>query len=197
MSGLEQAYILGWFAAQCRNTTFTCFVPDDVPYRHHISPPHQGLYCLYICIVVEGHWMIYMCVTTTWVSNHSVSFCFLVSGSPLFYFSLIFLCTWNVCNLIIIISSLNFVQIDFKILTMEKFLILMEILYLLLVSLLLRGVRMDTNLKRLHLMNFSIQIMLGDCWLGRLLHSHCAQWKGTRQWRLLQFHCSWLFLPSF
>ncbi len=60
-------------------------------------------------------------------------------------------------------SSLNSVQIDFKILAMEKFSILLEILYLLLVSLLLRGVRMDTNLKRLHLMNFSIQIMLGDC----------------------------------
>jgi hypothetical protein len=44
MGGLEQACILGWFAAQCRNKTFTCFVPDDVPYRHHISPPHQGLY---------------------------------------------------------------------------------------------------------------------------------------------------------
>ncbi len=41
---------------------------------------------LYICIVVEGHWMIYVCVTATQVSNHSVSFCFLVSGSPLFLF---------------------------------------------------------------------------------------------------------------
>jgi hypothetical protein len=40
---------------------------------------------LYTCRVVKGHW-IYKCVTTTHVSNHSVSFCFLVSGSPLFNF---------------------------------------------------------------------------------------------------------------
>jgi hypothetical protein len=63
----------------------------------------------------------------------------------------------------LLLSSLKSIQIDFKILTMEKFSIFMEILYLLLVSLLLRGVRMDKNLKRLHLMNFSVQIMLGDC----------------------------------